>query len=211
MDQHTFETVLLRMWTATRIPLTRANVQAYTGAPRDKIEPWLDALCHGGIAEVDSDEAGELLWVVKGSARVTNGPRTVAEAETLERLRREVDTAPLRGSSTLALRADAQPLTVVVTDPKSVAASGVLSFFFGPLGLLYAAPLTEAVPAIGVYMALVMLLPHALLSPILGVLSPLCGLAGAAYAWRYNQTGRRMSLVPRQRPALPPPASTPRR
>jgi hypothetical protein len=89
-------------------------------------------------------------------------------------------------------------------EQKSLIASGALSFFLGPLGWLYAAPLKDAAPAIAVFMLLVMVLPHLLLYPLLGVLLPLSALGGVAYAWGHNQRGERTSLADAARGKLPP-------
>ena len=64
----------------------------------------------------------------------------------------------------------------------------------GPLGWLYAAPLCEAVPGAAGYVGLRWLLPHFLLLPVLGVVAPICRVAGVHYAWRHNQTGERTGL-----------------
>ena len=69
MTPQEFETRVLRLWTATSVPLTRANVQALTKAPRENIQRWMDAMVSDGIAELDSDDAGEMFWVIRGSAR----------------------------------------------------------------------------------------------------------------------------------------------
>src|SRR3954471_19568816 len=97
MTQQEFELRVLRLWTATRVPMTRANVQAFTKAPRESIQKWMDAMVTDGVAELDSDDAGEMHWTVRGSARSANGPRTIGEAEALERLSKEVDAMPERG------------------------------------------------------------------------------------------------------------------
>ena len=205
MDQHSFETAILRMWTTTRIPMTRANVQAYTGARRDRMDPWLDALGSAEIVEIDSDDDGELVWTVRGSVRPSSGPRTVGEAEALERLRREIDKNDDRRIEVRATPARvSRSNDPVVPDSKSLIASGLLSFFFGPLGWVYAAPLREALPATLAYLVVCSLLPHALIGAILGITAPFTALAGIAYAWRYNQNGRRMPLLVAGTPELPP-------
>ncbi len=205
MDQHAFEAAVLRMWTSTRIPLTRANIQAFTGERRGRIESWLGAMVDGAVVAVESGTDGEPTWIVRGSARPDAGPRTVGEAQSLERLRREVDRAPeqriaVRPVSGLAERGE----SVVVVDSKSLVLSGVLSFFLGPLGWLYAAPMGEALPALLVYLVAGSLLPHAFIASVLGVLAPFSALAGVTYAWRYNRTGRRTPLLGTDTQALPP-------
>jgi hypothetical protein len=124
----------------------------------------------------------------------------VAEAEKLDGLRAEVGSA----TSALALATRAAGLQrrtgTAPHDEKSLIASGALSFFFGPLGWLYAAPLREAIPAIFIFLIVGKFLPLFLMSPLFLI----SALAGVAYAWRYNQTGERTPLVGDVKRALPP-------
>lgn len=206
MRQEDFERALLRLWTTTRVPLTRANLLAVTEVPRSKLDGWMSALVADGIAELDSDEDGEVLWRVRGAERPKGGPRSVAEMHAWDRLNREVGTAPSPGSAVggtaLALlpRDDAPP-----GDEKSLVASGVLSFVFGPFGWLYAAPLKESIPAIAAMTVLAALLPGALFLPLFSASLPVFALAGVGYAHAYNRSGRRVPLLEKLATrALPP-------
>jgi hypothetical protein len=87
---------------------------------------------------------------------------------------------------------------------KSILASGLLSFFFGPLGWLYAGALREAVPGALAYVLVCAIVPRFLLVYLLGPFNALSALAGVLYAWSYNRSGRRETLVLPDRPALPP-------
>ncbi|HEX4458364.1 MAG TPA: hypothetical protein VIA18_10365 [Polyangia bacterium] len=188
----------------TRVPFTRANLQFYTGIQRTKLEAWLDELVGSGVLEVDSDDAGELVWSVIGAQRAANGTTDAAAAKKLEQLKGEI--RPSRGN---ALMKRAPDLLATFGngppggDKKSLIASGALSFFLGPIGWLYAAPLKETLPAIGVYLVLMMVLPHVLLAPLLGLIAPLSAIAGTLYAWRHNQRGERTSMLDLGR-TLPP-------
>jgi hypothetical protein len=198
VNQDAFEKRVLEIWVRTRISLTAAHVQHLTGAPRDKVGRWLDAMTAAGVLDVDVDDEGEMKWKVRGAERAANGPATIAELEKLERLTAEV------GGATRALAASARGVLAGVSrggalarpggEHKSVIASGALSLFFGPLGWLYAAPLREAVPGAVVFGLAASILPHFLLAPLLGIAFPLSGLAGVYYAWRHNQTGERTGL-----------------
>lgn len=217
MNQQAFEARVLEVWMKTRIPLTRANLQYVTRAPRKKMERWLDEMVSEGVLEVDADDDGEMIWSVRGAVRSSSGPATVAELDKVETLRghvAEASTALTLAARATGLATRRSPsraggaLQANVPDQKSLIASGALSFFFGPLGWLYAAPLKEAIPAILLFM-LAFKIPIIggllwLMLPLLGVAS---GLAGVAYAWRYNQNGERTSLLGGDddaKPSLPP-------
>lgn len=201
MKQHDFEVAVLRLWTQTRIPLTRANLLVATEAPRTKVDGWLGELVKDGTLEVDSDKDGELLWRVRGAARPTRGPSTLEELHKLERLREEVEQKPggiVRRPSTALGNAPA-------AEEKSVVASTALSFFFGPFGWLYAAPLKDSLVGIALFGLVTSIAPLFALRPILGVAFPFFALSGALYAWRYNKTGKRQSLLwGSERKRLPP-------
>lgn len=206
MRQEEFEAKVLELWTRTRIPLTLANLVAYTRVPRSQLVKMLDEMERGRLVEMDSDDEGELLWKVRGSARPRSGAETIAELEKKDRLTEEVDK--LSAGAQMALRAagfKAPAKAAAGGERKSVIASGALSFFFGPLGWIYAAPLKEAIPAIVVYMLVCSLLPNFLLVYLLALLHPVSAIAGALYAWSYNQEGRRAELWwGRAKKALPP-------
>lgn len=207
MKQEEFERALLRLWTTTRVPLTRANLLAVTEAPRAKLDGWMSALVTDGIAELDSDDDGEVLWRVRGAERPKTGPRSVAEIHAWERLNREVGTTP---SAPAATRLEARLLprdddAGAVGDEKSLVASGVLSFVFGPFGWLYAAPLKESIPAIAAMTVLAALMPPALFLPLFSASLPVFAVAGVGYAHAYNRSGRRTPLLEKLAArALPP-------
>jgi len=202
MTQHEFETAVLRLWTTTRIPLTRVNVQLYTDTPRDRIGRWMNELAVAGIVEVDSDDEGEVIWRVRGAQRSQTGPRSIDEWTRLRRLQREVDEGdapkPRAAISTAGALARVErwsPPAGAVRDEKSLLASGLLSFIFGPFGWLYAAPLKDAGVGILAVTIVSALLPATLAASLLGVVAPLSALAGLVYAQQYNSTGQRRSII----------------
>ncbi|MBA3540854.1 MAG: hypothetical protein H0T79_14675 [Deltaproteobacteria bacterium] len=81
---------------------------------------------------------------------------------------------------------------------KSWIKSGVASMLLGPLGWLYAGSMREAVPASAAWLAFgaiaSKLIPMFLLMPVLMVILPLSGIAGAMYAVQYNRKGSRQRL-----------------
>ncbi|EYF06134.1 hypothetical protein [Chondromyces apiculatus] len=203
MRQQAFEAKVLDLWTRTRIPLTRANLLVHTGASRALLDRMMDEMMKARLVELDSDDEGEILWTVRGAARPRSGPETIAELERRERLEGEVDR--LTSGAQLALRAAGlQAKSPPVEGKKSLLASGVLSFFFGPIGWMYAAPLKEAIPAIIVHVLVCAILPKFFLVYLFGILCPVSAIAGILYAWSYNHEGRRTPLFDRARRALPP-------
>lgn len=192
MTQDDFEGAVLELWTKTRVPLTRANVVSYTKVPRTKAERWLDEMVKARVLDLESDADGELLWEVRGSRRPSSGAETIGEVERKEQLSSEVDR--LTSGASLALRAAGLSKPTQGGQKKSMLASGALSFFFGPIGWIYAAPLKEALPAIIAYVIVCSILPNFLLIYVLGLVNGLSGLAGALYAWSYNHSGERAPL-----------------
>jgi hypothetical protein len=185
-----FEARVLDLWMTTRVPLTRTNLQYATGAKRKQIERWLDGMLADGVVDIDNDPHGEIVYTVRGSPRPGVGPASVAEVVKLKTLEGQVR----RTSKARALAPAARELVASRPGEKSILASAALSFFLGPVGWLYAAPLREALPAILVFGVLYKILPMVLFAPLLGVLLPISAIAGAGYAWAHNQSGNRSSL-----------------
>ncbi|MBA3820410.1 MAG: hypothetical protein H0X17_16075 [Deltaproteobacteria bacterium] len=81
---------------------------------------------------------------------------------------------------------------------KSWVKSGLASMVLGPVGWLYAGSFREAVPATAAWLVLAAIaskiIPMFLLMPVLMVLLPLSGIAGAVYALQYNRKGSRQRL-----------------
>jgi hypothetical protein len=194
-----FEARVLDLWVTTRVPLTRTNLQYATGATRKQVERWLDGMLGEGVVDIGSDEDGELMYTVRGAVRSTTGPTSIAEVAKLKSLESQVKGNLVRAGKALALAPQARALVSghsasAGDGSKSIVASAALSFFLGPVGWLYAAPLREALPAILVFAVLYKILPMVLFAPLLGILLPISAIAGAGYAWAHNQSGGRASL-----------------
>lgn len=201
MNQSRFESRVLHLWVTTRVPLTRANLSVYTGAPREKVERWLDALATAGVLDLDSDDEGELVYRVRGAARPTSGATTIGEVVKREQLDDDVAKLTRRSGSrrssasegalarieretgALARRATTAAALRGGGGDRSVIASAALSFFLGPLGWLYAAPLKTAAAGIAGFLVLYWLLPAFLFTPLLGLILPASAAAGAYFAW----------------------------
>ncbi len=93
---------------------------------------------------------------------------------------------------------------------KSWVKSALASTFFGPLGWLYAGSFREAAPASAAWLAFAAIaskLPTLLLFPVLMVVMPLSGIAGALYAIYYNRNGRKRQRLfgdKKKKKELPP-------
>jgi hypothetical protein len=77
---------------------------------------------------------------------------------------------------------------------RSVIASGLLSFFFGPLGWLYAAPWKSAIIGGGAYLLVAAILPSFLMMYVVAIVAPVSAIAGVLYALGYNLAGARTPL-----------------
>ena len=197
MTRDEFEHRILSLWMTTRMPLTRANLQFVTGVARGKLEKWLDQLVADGVLEVDADDEGEMIWSVRGAARAATGSEKPEDVKKLADLKQEV------GSSVALVKAmgSARSLVTAGEGKKSLVASGLLSFFFGPLGWLYAAPLREAAPAAAAWILLWIILPHwTILAPLWFALMAASGGLGMMYARKYNEKGQRAPLLPPHNP-----------
>jgi len=178
MSQDRFFKRLVQLWTTSMVPLTKANVVAYTGASLKKVDALLDGLTTAGTIEMDVQADGTVVWKIPAMRRNLQGAYHLAD-----------------------LQGDAED------NKRSMVLSTALSFFFGPLGWLYAAPTKVAVPGSIAYVLMCSLLPKAILTSVLGVSAPVTALLGAAYAWNYNRNGRRTPLLGDEGPspkALPP-------
>ena len=205
MNQEAFEARLLHLWMTTRVPLTRANVLFFTQAPRRKADRWLEALVEDGVLEFDSDDHGEMLWMVRGAERPDRGPEKVEDVLHLEQLRGEVHrrggppslrpmpaSRPPGPASGGALSRPAAPAE------KSLLVSGALSLIFGPAGWLYAGHTRESLPAMLAFALAVWalrLLPFILAGPAISLVYAASGALGVLYAWEYNKHGQATPLL----------------
>jgi hypothetical protein len=197
VKQAAFDARILELWTKTRLPLTRANVVAVTGVPVKKAEAWLDVMVRDELLEVDSNDDGDLLWTVRGSERPARGLQTVAEVMKMQSLTKELE----RPADADKKRGSAPVILASAADKKSVVLSGALSFFLGPIGLIYAAPMSVALPAALAWLIAGAIIPSFLLVYIAGVVCPVSSIAGVLYAWGYNRAGKRVRLLSSDRPA----------
>lgn len=207
-----FEQAVLELAMTTRVPLTRANVAFYTGASAKEADKLLDEMLREGILEFDSDDNGDLFYTVTGAKRPSKGPESLTRCSSCQRatgagsrctrcgklldaqlraLKDEVD----RAGSALDLVRRGSDLVSQQQGDKNLVVAGFLGLFGGPLGLFYAAPLKEAGLATLMFLLAWKLLPMILFVPLLSLVMPVSAVLGWMYAWRYNRTGRRSSLI----------------
>jgi 4-hydroxybenzoate polyprenyltransferase len=68
------------------------------------------------------------------------------------------------------------------------------------MGWLYAGSFKEALPGALFYVLLCSLVPRFLLAYLLGPFNAVAAIAGVLYAWSYNRTGRRQTLLLKDSP-----------
>lgn len=198
----------------TQVPLTKPNLLFYTGASSKQAEKWLDGMLAEGLLDIDTNDDGDIIYTVRGAKRPATGPRELircgncgkatgkgvkcsrcnqlADAK-LKALRAELDTA---GTALAVLRQGQGALRPHLEGEKNLALAGVLGFFAGPFGWLYAAPMREAIPAIIVSLVIL---------KALGIwfIAPLSALISMLYAWKYNRAGRRTGILTDDDPKSP--------
>lgn len=181
-----------------RLAALEAEVKADADAQRARKQAALAKLRaqkQAADAEAQAARDRQLAVVTKGRTARDNNDRNGEQAHDDEQDHDEFGRA-------LALARRAQGVKAELTrapraGDKSWVKAGVASLVLGPLGWLYAGSLREAVPASAAWLAvaaLVSSLPALLLFPVLMVVMPLSGIAGALYAVQYNRTGKRQRL-----------------
>lgn len=186
-----FVAKVLQMWVTTAIPTTAANIQIFTKASRRELRRYLDEMVDEGTVELDSDSDGELLWVVPGAQR-PKGPTSFAQqkkgAEAIDEL--------IAGQGDALMKYAKRDLKKAKSDDeKSVLGSAAVSLL-GPVGWMYAGSWREALPAAGIQLVAMKILPSFLFWPLAAPVALFSGAIGGYYAWRYNRTGKRQRLLP---------------
>lgn len=221
MTREEFEKTI-RAMKAEGVALSMPNLMVRTELPRATIEDWLEEMEAGrkpppreardapkaakssgkpSEAEEKGDLAGDLLRKMedlKGDLVKT------AAAEVLKEKLGLADDED-EGSS-----GDGRSKAVATVEKprKDLRVAGVLGMVLGPLGLTYSAPWKVAVPASAGYLVLLALTRVPGLGAVLGLFVPsvmvlihlACAAGGAAYAWRFNRTGKRAALLPEEKP-----------
>jgi hypothetical protein len=194
VNREEFERIV-RAMRAEGVALTMPNLMLRTELPRATIERWLEEV----EASRHRDEKG---WSKKPGegekpleARIRDG---------VDALKREAVKAVATAAVKEKLGIEDLPRVhgALQRTDKDLRWGAGLGLLAGPLGLFYAAPLPVAAASSAGYVAAILLLR---LIPVFGgvavaYLVPLvhlgCAVAGAAYTWRFNRTGRRGALFP---------------
>ncbi len=176
------------------VPLSMANLMVRTELPRATIEEWLDDVQRGASFAKPERPAAEKADRDGKAGEKSRGERGGLKGMA-KSLKAEVVGDLVKSQLGLSEKGTKDPDT-----KRELKVGGVLGLVLPPVGLVYSAPWTVAAAGTALYAALVWL---ALLFPMIGipyVLIPMHlvgGLAGAAYAWRYNRAGKRTPLLPK--------------
>lgn len=190
MDQDRFETAVVAL-AAEGVPLTVANVSARTGVAPRKAEAMLDEMVRTHHLESDVDEReGLVVYRVRG---LTAGVKKRVATSALDDPHARIAVA---AGQVVVRQAKAAVLAKPKDGEKSIALGGLLGLL-GPWGLAYSAPWTTVILASAAYLvALNIPIVRSIVAMFAVVIHVACALAGLAYAWRYNQNGKRTPLLP---------------
>ena len=172
------------------VALSMANLMVRTELPRATIEDWLDDLQRGAsFAKPDRPAASES---EKAAAREREAPKSIVDrAKSLKAevvgdlVKQQLGLGTTKGKGT----------------KRELKVGGVLGLALPPVGLVYAAPWPAAIAGSVLYavlFALAMIFPFIGIPYVLIPMHLVGGLAGAAYAWRYNRAGKRTPLLPKK-------------
>lgn len=195
MDRDRFEAEVVAL-ASDGVPVTVANVAARTRLPMRKAESMLDDMLRGGHLDSDIDESeGVIVYRVKGLTAKKGRTRVAVDGldDLQSRAMRSAGEVLVRQTASRAKKA----ILEKPEDGKKSLLYGALFGLLGPIGLAYAAPWLTVVVSTVIYAVLwkIPVINH-LLSFFLIFIHLATALLGAAYAFRYNQTGKRSSLLP---------------
>ncbi len=93
MDRDEFESKVLELWVKSRIPLTHANLQYFSGVSSKKLTNWIDKLLKAGTLDIEIDDSEDVTYFMPGVTRSADGPST---CEAYERKRELIEEAKRR-------------------------------------------------------------------------------------------------------------------
>ena len=200
MDRDQFESEVVAL-ASEGTPLTIANVAARTRMPPRKAEAMLDDMLRGGHLDTEIDEReGVLVYRMKGLTPGAGKKRVAVDS------RREGSSGGfMSAASDVLVRQTAQRAkAAVMANPsggRSILWGIGLGAVFGPLGLLYAAPIVTALLGTVAYLITLKVLGWiplvSMLVPLVVALVHISSAAlGGLSAHRFNKAGKRMPLLP---------------
>lgn len=211
MSREEFEKVVKAMQ-SEGVALSMPNLMVRTELPRAVIEEWLAELERGGTAP-GTEGASRAR---RGDARDTTRTAVGEALDELEKLksradglRKEiVDKATEKVvKETLGVDlglggAGRKRKKVSPRSQKDLRIAGLLGLLGGPFGFFYAAPMLTAGLVSALYLValvglnFVPLLGTAILMYAVPIVHLASAVVSAAYAWRYNRSGKRGALIP---------------
>ncbi len=220
MTRDEFEKVV-RAMKAEGVALTMPNLLVRTELPRALIEDWLTEMDKAPAAS-DSTKPPPGQTPPPGGAESGRKVQPTAAGEALDeldQLRQRVDrlrkgivdkATETVVNKTLGLDDDPSPKggreVGAQRRKKDLRVGGALGLLLGPFGLFYAAPYLTAGIAAGLYLVAVVglnfvpLVGSAFLMYLIPLFHVASCVASAAYAWRYNRSGKRGPLFPPETP-----------
>ena len=211
MNREEFERTV-RAMKAEGVALSMPNLMLRTELPRHVIEDWLEEMAEAErspvkepakLAAKPRDEKGERQ---EGGL----GDEIFQKVNNLkDEVLKNAAKAAVRDKLGLGEDDDEPPRVHGTTrrPSKDLRVGAGLGLVFGPLGFFYAAPYPVAVAASAAYIAaaiglnFIPVLGSALFAYLVPVVHLSSAVAGAGYTWRYNRTGKRSELLPKNRDA----------
>jgi len=199
MERDRFESEIIEL-ASQGVPITVANVASRMKLPPRKAEAMLDEMIRSGHldSEIDEREA-VLVYKVRG---LTTGKRKRVLVDTDDDDDDRSNPIARAAGEVLVRQAKSTAKKVVLDrkeGEKSVLVGLGLGFFLGPIGLLYAAPWMVGIVSVLVYaIAWKIPLVSSLLAALLAILHIGFAIVSALYVLRYNKSGKRAPLLPKE-------------
>lgn len=209
MTREEFERAV-RAMKAEGVPLSMPNLMLRTELPRHVIEDWLEEMAEAERSPVKvTPKTG-----AKPRSDKADGEEGSLGDEIFQKVNNLKDEV-LKNAAKAAVREklgieDDEPPRVhgtVRRPSKDLRVGAGLGLVFGPMGFFYSAPYPVAVAASAAYIAaavglnFIPVLGSALFAYLVPIVHLSSAVAGAGYTWRYNRTGKRSELLPKNRDA----------
>ncbi len=201
MTREEFERTV-RAMRAEGVALSMPNLMLRTELPRHVIEDWLE--------EMDARDRTPAPPPAPAKGRRGDEPRLDPASDILQKvneLKDEFVKSAAKAAVKERLGLDDEPARVhggaSVKHVKDLRVGAGLGLVLGPFGFFYAAPYPVAIlaslayVAVGVGLNLIPVFGSALFAYVVPLVHLSSAVAGAGYTWRYNRSGRRAALLPK--------------